>query len=156
MPGFGGGRHAAQSETKTGRAFVHGAVLREPRIFGVLHHRQVQFGAEAQRGAHHFVVKDRLAIVGNSHCARPLQGSKISECRTARAARGSGDGEDVHHGAAFRMPQPRDPFVRIHHGHGIRHGADRGETSGGGGGSAARDRFLVALSWLAQVNVQSR
>src|SRR5258708_19616610 len=52
------------------------------------------------------------------------------------------------------MPQPRDPLRRVHYGRGIRHRTNRRETSRSSGSGAAGDGFFVALSGLAEVNVQ--
>src|SRR6202035_5416087 len=101
------GSLAAQSETKARRTFVHGAVFRDARIFGVLHDRKIQLRAETKRGAHDLVVENGLAVVGDGDGSGALQCREISEICAARFARGSSDREDVHDRAALWTAQPR-------------------------------------------------
>ena len=151
---FGGRRHAAQSQTETRRSRVHRAILGDARIFRVLHHRKIQLGAEAQRHAHHVIVENRLAVVGDGDRSGALQGAEIGERSAPAAARGGCDRKDVDHRPALGIPQPRHPLRRIDHGRGVGHGANRSESSGGSRGRSAGDGLFVTLARLAQVHVQ--
>ena len=152
--GFGSRRHGAQAETKAGGASVHRAVFGQARVFRVLHDGKIQLRTETQSHAHDVIVEDGLAVVGDGDGSGALKCREVGERATFAAAGGGGDGKDIDHGSALGIPQPSDPFRRVDHRRGVGHGADGGETSGGGGGGAGGDGFFVALSGLAQVDVQ--
>ena len=147
-------RHAAQSQAERTRPRVHAAILGHARVFGVLHHRKIQLSAENQRLAHDAVIEDGLAIVGRRNRSGGLQRAEVGE-RSALAGAGRGrNGKHIDDRAAFRLTKPFDPLHRIDHRNRVRHGADRGKSTGGSGGRARRDRLFVHLSGLAQVHVQ--
>src|SRR5437867_12921377 len=71
--------HATKSEPQRSWAFVHGAVLRQASVFGMLNDRKVDLGRGPQRVSHRGLIQDGLAIVGYRNRARPLQCTKIRE-----------------------------------------------------------------------------
>ena len=133
---------------------MHGSVFSEAGILGVLYHREIEFSPEAQSGAHRLVFKDGLAVIGDGYGSGALQSGEIGEFCATGAASGGGDGEHVHDGSAFGIPQPCNPFGGVDHGCGVGHGADGGEASSGGSRGAAGNGFFVTLSGLAEVHVK--
>ena len=84
---------------------MHGAMLCDARIFGMLNDWQVQLCAQLQRFAHDVIVEDRLTVIGNSYCSGALEyAGKV----------GTGfDHETLHSlGAQLRaLRRPDSPFV---------------------------------------------
>ena len=126
----------------------------QARIFRMLDHRKIQLCARAQRFAHDGFIEDRLAVVRDSYCACFLQAAKIGQHGTFAVVGGGCDWENINQGAALGLADPVYPFRGVNHGRGIRHAAYRREPASSGGGGAGRDRFLVTLAGLAQVNMQ--
>ena len=115
-----------------------------------------RFSSAPSRSAARMISSSRIGLPSSVTATAPARCSaakSVSVC-AARAARGGSDRKYIHHGSALGMPQPCDPLGGVHHGRGVRHGANRSEPSGRGGGRAGGDGFFVALSGLAQVNVQ--
>src|SRR5581483_5445338 len=76
---FGGSRHAAQSQTKRGGAFMHAAVLGELSVLGVLNDGKVQFGSPAQGSLHNPVLQNRLAIIRNRYGSCATQAREVGQ-----------------------------------------------------------------------------
>ena len=109
---------------------MHGAILREARVFGVLNNGEIDLSRSAQRVAHGGFIQDRLAIVSDRNCAGALQGAKIRKHGPLAGLRCGSHGKHVHHGAALRLPHPCDPLRRIEHRCGIWHAAHGCESPG--------------------------
>ena len=135
---LGAGRHSSQSQAEARGPRMHRAVLRETRILGMLHNREVELGAETQRHPHDVVFENRLAIVSDRDRPRALQGAEVGQGYSLATESSCRDGKHVDHGPALRLPLPLHPLRRVDHGRRIGHGADRSEASGRrGSGTAA-------------------
>src|SRR5581483_7640871 len=78
---FGGSRHAAQSQTKRGGAFMHAAVLGESSVLGVLNDGKVQLGSAAQGLLLSPVQQNRLATIRDRYGGSRAGGSRIEPSR---------------------------------------------------------------------------
>src|SRR6266700_741870 len=74
--------HAPKPEPQRSWAFVHGAVLSQASVLGMLNDGKVDLGGCPQRVTHRGLIQDGLAIVSYRNRARPLQRTKIRKHRT--------------------------------------------------------------------------
>ena len=64
--GLGFGRHSAEAELERHRTKVHAGALRHARVLGVLDHDETDAGGRGESLAHHAVLEDWPAIIGDS------------------------------------------------------------------------------------------
>src|SRR2546423_12600590 len=69
--------HTSKPEPQRSWAFVHGAVLRQASVFGMLNNRKIDLSGTSKRVPHSGFIQDRFTIVGYSNRARALQCTKI-------------------------------------------------------------------------------
>src|SRR6266700_1319603 len=79
--------HAPKPEPQRSWAFVHGTVLRQASVLGMLNNREIDLGGSPQRIPHRGLIQDGLAIVSYRNCARALQRAKIRKHRTLAGLR---------------------------------------------------------------------
>ena len=151
---LGGGRDALESEADGDRPLVHAAAAREVAILLVGDHRQVEERRVLERAAHEAGVHHRHAVVGDGDDARALH---LADLRQALALESDRDGTDRmdarpsgSRGALEDVARHRAVVV---HRVGVRHARDGGEAAGERGAHARRDRLLVLVARLAEVDV---
>ena len=106
-----------------------------------------------QHGAHRLIAQDRLAVVAHRDSACIAQGFIVCQSLAHAADRRRANGIDARLRAALRRLHPLRDLGGVVHRNGIGHGGDAGEAAGRRGRGAARDGFLVALSGLAQMDM---
>ena len=151
---FRGCLHAAQPQTERGWAVVHRAVFGHARVLGVLNHGKIESGS--RRSVSRMMVSLRMGRPSSLTRDRTgaLQGSEVGKHGALAGVGGGSDRKDVDHRASLRLLDPGDPFGRVDDGGGVRHAAHGSESASRRRRGSGCDAFLVALAWLAQVDVQ--
>src|SRR6266567_7610374 len=96
--------HAPKPEPQRSWPFVHGAVLSQASVFGMLNNRKIDFGGSPQRIPHRGLIQDRLAIVSYRNCARALQCTKIRKHCALAGLRCGAHWKDIDDSATLRLP----------------------------------------------------
>ena len=120
----------------------------------MLDDRNPQLLRHLQRLAHQFVIQNGFAIVAYGDGAGAFQLGIIGEFLPLAAARGGRHRKHVHQRTTLRVLHPARDCRQVVHRSGVRHGADRGESSGCRRRRTAGDGFLMRLSRLSQMNVR--
>ena len=80
---FGRSGNACQPQTRTDRAFMHAALRRQPRVFGVQENRQIERRGVGQRIFQYIAVADRVTGIRHADAADVLQRGHLGQHRTA-------------------------------------------------------------------------
>ena len=133
---------------------MHRAALGQPRVFRMLHHRQIQFGSQLQCRPHRVVIQNWFPVVGDRNRSCLLQCAEIGKTLSLARARRRGNRKNVHHSSTFGTAQPVHPVRRIHNGRCIRHSAQGCESPRRCGRCTRSNRLFVTLPRLAQVDMK--
>ncbi len=124
------------------------------RVLAVVHQRQVEHLRILAGAPHELVALDALAVVGDRHDPGALQRAGGRE-RLALQTDGDAAGrQHLDHGVApDGVVDVLDRAGVVGDGRGVRHAHDGGEAAGGRGPGAGRDRLLVRLAGLPEMDM---
>ncbi len=119
----------------------------------MLDHRQPGTRRGRQRLVHDGLSQDRFAVIAHRNRARSLERAVFRQRLAHAAAGGRRDGKHARTRIALRTLHPAGGLHRIIDRDRIWHGADRGKSTSRSRRSAGGNGLLVALPWLAQMDV---
>ena len=151
---LGRGRNAAQSKAHALDAFVHVAAGAQVQILAMIDHREAE-GARGFHGAAHDArIHDGPAIVGDGDDARLLHQADGGQLFAGAAFGDGADGKYIDDGVALgALDDVAGDGGVVVDWRRVRHAADGGEPTGGGGARAGFDGLGVFEAGLAQMDV---
>ena len=141
-------------ECRRREAFVRDAVTLEGLFLAVFDDRNTEHRGVFERASHQQRGGHRPSIVGDRHTAGAFQLGDVGQLLALLAARHRADGIDPRQVRLGRFLEDEfgDAGVVVHRVR-VRHARDRGESASDRRRGSSRDRLLVLLTRLAQVDV---